>query len=114
RERLACAALLYGYLLDLEGHTEVADASKKYYFAVPGLSMAEVPRDRPLLIARAGREETPGLAAAVQRLPGAPHGVPLTLIEHAEGPHAFDLSDDSPRTHEVVEEILDWLARTLA
>jgi hypothetical protein len=74
--------------------------------------MSEVPRDRPLLIARAGREETPGLAASMQRFLDAAGDLTLTLVEHATGPHAFDLMDDSPRTHEVVEEVLRFLTQS--
>ncbi|MEO7110771.1 MAG: hypothetical protein ABI183_10060, partial [Polyangiaceae bacterium] len=33
KEKLACAAFLYGYLLDLDGASDVANASAQYHFA---------------------------------------------------------------------------------
>jgi acetyl esterase/lipase len=53
---------------------------------------------------------------ALQRFVAAARArqLPVTLIEHAEAPHAFDLEDDSPRTRAVIEEVLAFLRRTLA
>jgi acetyl esterase/lipase len=115
-QRLACAALLYGYLLDLDGATAVADAAAQYHFAVPPVALEELPRDRPMLVVRAGRDVIPGIDATLQRFVAAAHArqLPVTLIEHAEAPHAFDLIDDSPRTREVIEETLGFLRRALA
>ena len=58
--RLRCAALCYGYMLDLEGSTEVADAGRQFKFAVPDVAADRIPSDVPLLIARAGADATPG------------------------------------------------------
>jgi len=115
RERPACAALLYGYMLDLDGATSVAEAVAQFHFAVPPVSLDELPRDMPMLVVRAGRDVTPGLDATLQRFVAAAGArqLPVTLIEHAEAPHAFDLVDDSPRTHEVIEEVLAFLRRAL-
>jgi dienelactone hydrolase len=114
-ERPACAALLYGYMLDLDGATTVAEAATRFYFAAPPVALDEL-RDVPMLVVRAGRDETPGLDATLQRFvaAAAQRQLPVTLIEHAEGPHSFDLVDDSPRTHEVIEEVLAFLRRALA
>lgn len=71
RERLACAALLYGYMLDLDGSTTVADAAAQLYFAVPPVSLDDLPRDMPMLLVRAGRDTTPGLDATLQRFVAA-------------------------------------------
>jgi len=115
RERVACAALLYGYLLDLDGATAVADAAKQFYFAVPPVSLDELPRDLAMLIVRAGRDVTPGLNATLDRFvaAAAERQLAVTVIEHADGPHSFDLVDDSPRTREVIEEVLAFLGRAL-
>ena len=100
REPLACAALLYGYLLDLDGATSVAEAAAQFHFAVPPVSLDELPRQLPLLVVRAGRDAMPGLDATLQRFVTAARAreVPLalTLIDHAKAPHAFDLMDDTP------------------
>jgi len=116
RERPACAALLYGYTLDLDGATGVAEAAAQFHFAMPPVSINELPREMPMLVVQAGRDALPGLAPALERFIAAvrKRELPVTVVEHAEGPHAFDLVDDSPRTHEVIEEVLAFLRRTLA
>lgn len=115
RERPACAALLYGYTLDLDGATGVAEAAAQFHFAMPPVSIDELPREMPMLVVRAERDALPGLAPALERFIAAARKreLPVTVVEHAEGPHAFDLVDDSPRTHEVIEEVLAFLRRTL-
>jgi len=116
RERIACAALLYGYMLDLDGQTSVADAAAKMYFAAPPVGLDELPREMPMLVVRAGRDATAGLDETLQRFVVAARarGLPVTLVDHADAPHAFDLLDDSPRTHEVIEHVLAFLRRALA
>jgi dienelactone hydrolase len=114
RERPACAALLYGYMLDLDGATDVAQASTQFYFAVPPVGLDDL-RDVPMLLVRAGRDTTPGLEATMQRFLAAARarGLPVTLIDHAEAPHAFDMVDDSPATHAVIDQVLDYLRGAL-
>lgn len=115
-QRLACAALLYPYLIDLDGATAVAEAAAQFHFAMPAVSLDDVPRDRPMLVVRAGRDVFAGLDPTLLRFIAAARArqLPVTLVEHAEAAHAFDLMDDSPRTHEVIEEILAFLRRALA
>jgi acetyl esterase/lipase len=116
QERLACAVLMYGYLLDLPGSTTVADASRTFYFAMPPVALDDLPRDVPMLVVRAGRDTTPGLDATLLAFVAAARdrGLPVSLIEHADGPHSFDLVDDSPRTHAVIHEVLAFLREHLA
>jgi len=111
-ERFAAAALLYGYTLDLDGSTAVADAAKKFYFAAPPVALAELPRALPMLIVRAGADATPGLNEALDRFVAAARDLNLTRLDHP-GPHSFDLREDSPRTHEVIEDIVAFLRRAL-
>jgi len=116
REPLACAALLYGYLLDLDGATAVADAAKQFYFTLPTVTLDDLPRALPTLIVRAGQDATPGLDATLLRFVDSArtHSLAVTVIDHADAPHAFDLVDDSPRTHAVIDEILAFLRGALA
>lgn len=71
RERFACAALLYGYTLDLDGATAVAEAAAQFYFTAPPVAIEDLPRALPMLVVRAGRDETPGLDASLQRFVAA-------------------------------------------
>ncbi|MCC6996589.1 MAG: hypothetical protein IT370_18405 [Deltaproteobacteria bacterium] len=114
-QAVSCAALLYPVTIDVDGATGVAELARQIHFALPALTLAELPRERPLLLVRAGRDTTPGLDPALLRFVAAAraHGLALTVLEHAEAPHAFDLLDDSPRTHELIDEVLGFLQRTL-
>ncbi|MEO7733111.1 MAG: hypothetical protein ABIY55_19265 [Kofleriaceae bacterium] len=113
-ERIACAALLYGYLLDPDGATSADPAMQ--YFAMPAVSIDELPRAMPMLVVRAGKDTTPGLDERLQRFVAAARAreLAITLIDHAEAPHAFDLVDDSPATHAVIDDVLAFLRRALA
>ena len=112
--RISCAAFLYPYTMDLDGHTEVDRASATFRFAVPGAgrSLADVPADVPLLLVRAGADQMPGLNAALDRfaLGLLARNAPVTLVNHATGPHAFDLEDDGPAAAAAIRQVLAFLA----
>ena len=110
---VTCAALSNGYMLDSDGATGVADMQKTYRFANPaaGQSVDDVRKDVPLLIARSGKEQFPGVNESIDNfVRGALRcNLPLTLINHADAPHAFDLFHDSDTTREIIRHILDFL-----
>ncbi|MEO7158005.1 MAG: hypothetical protein ABI039_10605 [Vicinamibacterales bacterium] len=113
----ACAVFGYGCLLDLEGATDVADAARQFGFAHPGVgrTLADLRRDVPLLITRAGRDQFPAMNASIDRF--IRHGLienrPISFVNHAEGPHAFDLFDDSRTSRDIVRQILRFLRQHL-
>jgi len=113
-----CAALLYPYTLDSNGSTRVADAAAQFRFVTPaaGKSVDELPRDLPLYIVRAGQDQMPGLNEALDQFVAAAlaRNIPLTLVNHADGQHAFDLNDDSAMTREMVRRVLAFLQFHLA
>lgn len=108
-----CAALCYGYMLDAGGSTEVADAAARFGFANPsaGRRVADLPRSLPLFVARAGRDQTPHVNQSIDAfVAGAlAHNLPVTLVNHAAGPHSFDLFDDSEASRDTVRRILSFL-----
>jgi hypothetical protein len=110
---IACVVLAYPYTLDLDGATGVADAAKQFRFVTPaaGKSVTDLPRNVPLFIARAGRDQMPGLNDALDRFVTAALALnlPMTVANHASGPHAFDLFDDSRATCQIVEQMLAFL-----
>ena len=110
---LKCAALYYGYMLDLEGSTEVADAARQIGFVNPcgGKSIADLPQDLPLFIARAGRDVMPGLNVALDRFLGGAlsRNLPVSFANHRVGPHAFDLFQDGEATRAIVGQTLAFL-----
>ena len=114
---LACAALLYGYTVDIDGHREVADASAMFRFAVPanGRPLTDLPATLPMLLVRAGADQMPGLNAAMDRFVTAllARNAPVALVNHAAAPHAFDLEDDGPQTRAAIRQVLTFLAAHL-
>jgi hypothetical protein len=117
RRSPACAAFLYGFLLDLDGGAEVADAAGQFGFANPaaGRGMADLRRDVPLLITRAGRDQFPGLNASLDRFihHALAANLPITFVNHAEGPHAYDLFDAGQASRGVVRQTLRFLRQHL-
>jgi dienelactone hydrolase len=106
-----CAVLCYGYMLDDDGKSTVADAAKRFGFANPaaGKSAADLPRDLPIFIARAGKDE----AALNDTIDGFVRkalalNLPLTLANYPNGPHAFDLYCDDETCHRIITEILQF------
>jgi acetyl esterase/lipase len=115
---LRCAAFLYGYMLDLDGSTGVADASHRFGFvnASADRAVRDLARGVPLFIARAGRDEMPGLNDGIDRFVARAlaANLSLTLTNHADGPHAFDLFDDSAATRHAVDLALAFLRGRLS
>ena len=61
----------------------------------------------PIFVARAGRDD-PGLNQSIDDFiaTALSREVPLELHNHPQGPHAFDLLDDSPRSKEIIERTM--------
>jgi acetyl esterase/lipase len=112
-DSVRCAVLCYGYTLDAGGSDAVASAAGAWGFANPcaGKPVADLRRDVPLFVARAGRDELPGLNATLDRFASDAlrHNLPLTLVNHPAAPHAFDLLDDSETTREVIRRTLAFM-----
>jgi hypothetical protein len=110
---LRCAALCYPYTMDLDGSTAVAAAAGQFRFAdaCAGRSVEDVSPAIPLFIARAGQEQMPGLNYALDRFvaKALARNLPLTVVNHPAGPHAFDLFHDSDTTREIIQQLLRFL-----
>lgn len=113
QEYLKCAVLCYGIMLDMEGDHHVAEAAKMWGFANPcaGKSIADLPKDTPLFIVRAGRDEMPHLNETIDRFVAAAlaFNLPVTLTNHPEAPHAFDLLHDSETSREIIRRVLAFM-----
>jgi acetyl esterase/lipase len=110
---LKCAVLCYGYTLDLEGATGVAEAARMFGFANPcaGKSVDDLPPDLPLLIARAGQDALPHLNETLDRFlsKALARNLPLTFVNHPTAPHAFDLLDDTEPSRAIIRQILAFM-----
>jgi hypothetical protein len=113
----ACAVFGYGCLLDLDGATDVAEAARQFGFANPGTgrTCGDLRRDVPLLITRAGRDQFPAMNASIDRFihRGLIENLPISFANHAEGPHAFDLFDDSRASRDILRQTLRFLRQHL-
>jgi hypothetical protein len=117
-EFLRCAVLCYGFMLDLAGSTSVADAAATFRFANPaaGKTVEDLPRDLPVFLVRDGRDEFPHLNETIDRFlaQALSLNLPVTLVNHSEAPHAFDLMHDSETSRDVIRRILAFLRFHLA
>lgn len=113
-----CAVLCYGYTLDLDGATQVAEAADTFRFANPTARhpVEHLPSNVPLFIARAGRDEMPHLNAALDRFcaTALELNFPVTLTNHHTGPHAFDIVDYSDASRRVVGQVLAFMQLCLS
>jgi hypothetical protein len=117
RPRIACAAFCYGYLLDLDGATHVAQMAKMYGLAnqCEGKSVEDLADDVPIFIARAGKDQFAGLNETLGRFVARAltRNLPVTVANHPSGPHAFDLFDDSETSRVIVRQVLGFLKENL-
>ncbi|HUQ89921.1 MAG TPA: hypothetical protein VM096_20330 [Vicinamibacterales bacterium] len=74
------------------------------------------PQDpRPLFIVRAGRDETPGLNAALDPFlaKAIADNRPITVVNYPDAPHAFELSVNNVETRRILQQGLDFLRANL-
>jgi len=106
-----CAALLYGYMLD------VPEAAMQFGIAAPsaGRSIDGLPAELPLLVVRAGGDETPLLNPSIDHFVAAAiaRDLPLTFVNQSRAPHAFDLFDDSEASRDAIRGVLGFLRHHL-
>lgn len=113
RERLKCAVLSYGLMLDTDDSRHVADAARMWGFVNPceGKSVADLQQDLPLFIVRAGQDQMPHLNETIDSfmVKALSSNLPVTFVNHPEAPHAFDLFHDSETSREIIRQILAFL-----
>ena len=73
-------------------------------------------RQRPLFIVRSGKDETPGLNAALDAfIHGAiDQNEAVTVVNLPDAPHSYDLFYDTPMTRHVLQQGLRFLRLYLA
>jgi len=113
RADLKCAVLCYGFMLDFDGTSSVADAARQVGFVNPcaGKSIADLSPDIPLFIVRAGRDEMPHLNETIDSFlnRALSCNLPITFVNHPAAPHAFDLLHDSEASREIIRHILRFM-----
>jgi hypothetical protein len=116
-EFIKCAAFLYPFLLDLDESTVVRDASNSFKFvnACEGKSLDDLRRDVPLFVVRAGRDEFPRLNEVIDRFVSQAlmKNLPVSVVNQPNGPHAFDLLQDSNFSRSAIQQTLQFLRSNL-
>jgi dienelactone hydrolase len=109
---LKCAVLYYGFMFDCEGSNKVAEAAETVGFVNPcvGRTVDDLPMDVPLFIVRAG-QDNPHLNETIDRFLGKAvvRNMPVTLTNYSEGPHAFDILDDSEISLEIIRQTIAFM-----
>ncbi|MBN1241003.1 MAG: hypothetical protein JXB36_21065 [Gammaproteobacteria bacterium] len=112
-ERLKCAVLCYGFMLDEEGDETVAAAARTWGFVNPcaGNSVDALPAGVPLFVARAGQDGIPGINASIDRFAALALAAnkPVTLMNVADAPHGFDLFHDEESSREAIRCMLTFM-----
>lgn len=109
---IRCAAFLYGFMLDRDGTTFVAEAAAQSGFAAPNAykSIDDVPSDVALRVVRAGADAMPGINQSIDDFcaDALSRNLPMTLVNHPHAPHSFDIYDDSELTKAIVRDVLKF------
>ena len=112
-DHLKCAVLCYGFMLDLEGFTDVAESARMFGFVTPcaGKSVEDISQNIPMFIVRAGRDQFPHLNETIDRfiVKALACNLPITFVNYPEAPHAFDLFHDSETSREIIRQILAFM-----
>jgi hypothetical protein len=118
RDYLKCAVLYYPFTLDLEGSTIIAEAAKTFRFVNPcaGKSVNDLPKNTPLFMVRAGQDEFPQLNKTIDHFlsEALTCNLPITFVNHANAPHAFDVMHKSETSRLIIRGTLAFLDVHLA
>lgn len=91
----------------------VAEAAKQFGFVNPcaGKSVDDLLQDVPLFIVRAGQDQFPHLNEMIDRFVARAlaRNLPVTVVNHAAAPHAFDLMHDSETSREIIRQMLAFM-----
>lgn len=73
--------------------------------------VGEIATGRPMLVIRSGNDETPGLNAALDPFIARAIAAnePITVVNHPEAPHSFDLFHPGAETRRILQQGLDFL-----
>ncbi len=109
-QTIRCAALCYGYMLDLNGSTTISDASEQFKFRNPNRGEKSFPEYVPILVVQAGKDEFEGLNQAIDQFVamGESKNCEIELLCYADGVHAFDILDDSAESINVIKKIFKY------
>ena len=112
--RVTCGVLSNAYLCDIAPATHVADAAATFRFAAP--APAAFTASKPLFLIRSGKDEMPDLNESLDQFVAQALALnaPITVANHPDAPHSFDLFHDSEWTRHLLRQALAFLTVTLS
>ena len=114
---IRCAAFLYGYMLDNQENSFVAQAASKAGFAAPNVNrtVKHLPPEMYLHIVRAGADQFPGINQTIDNFcaDAIEENLPITLVNHPYAPHSFDIVDHSEQSKTIVLDVLRFFVSHL-
>lgn len=118
RENIKCAALLYGMMQtpDRKFQQQIDSLSLVVGFYSRQLEpLKEIRTNIPYFVVRAGRERFKGLNQTIDYFASQATSLnaPITLINYANGRHAFDIYDDNDESRSIIQQTLVWLKNNL-
>lgn len=109
---LQWAILLYAFTFDGPDSSTVETAARQFGFANPSArsTIDDVPSTTNMMLVRAGQDVFPGLNATLDRFAADAmrRNLPITIVNHATAPHAFDLIDASHESRRVIRQVLEY------
>ncbi|NKB32504.1 MAG: hypothetical protein GKR91_05340 [Pseudomonadales bacterium] len=107
---ICCAALNYGYMLDLNGSTSVQDMAAQVHFANPNQGEASMPTV-PMLVTKAGQDAFPGINEGIDSFVNLARerNIPVEFIDYEKGVHSFDVLDNTDESIAIVKRMVDFL-----
>ena len=113
---IRCLVAFYP-IMDIEGSTvhRAAETPQTLVAWSPLKQVALPGRKAPMYIARAGHDEIPELLGGLDRfiVEAIRVDYPLTLANNPGAPHGFDITEPTPRTLEILEEMFAFMRRHL-
>jgi len=114
---IRCAAFFYGYMLDGEDNSVVSDAASKSGFAAPisDKSIDDLPSELALRVVRAGADRFPGINQTIDDFcaDALARNLAITLVNHPNAPHSFDILDDTFQTKAIIRDTLEFFSDQL-
>jgi acetyl esterase/lipase len=108
---LRCLLAFYARLaLNSDALADFSEEDAKHFSAIAALEASpSIPL--PMFIARAGQDQLDVLNATMDIFiqKALAKNAPITLMNHPNGRHAFDILDDDARTHEIIAAAVEFI-----
>ena len=108
---IEAAVLLNGFMFDVDGAAAAAARTHRFAYPIGAHKADDLPADAALFVVRSGRDEFVGVNETIDRfvVDALRRNLPLTFINHANAPHAFEINDDTPLSRHILEEAVAFL-----